>query len=435
MQGMGEGDFTLFYPRQDRFGMWPFLLGRALHLQTPEEYHLLAVLGLCSAAVPLSAILGSPALAVLTLLLPVVLAHSVAWNFLQAGQPYLWQVVALCWAWWACRAALTGTSRSTRAGALLGFAVASTLAVWMNTASLAALLAVGLLEVLRARARPPAALGALAGLGVAGGVDASLHNRHGAYCLRTFGTRFITPLRIDHGHVLSNVGPVLASLRNEGGLWPLLVGVVTAVLPRRPRGERFDQLALLAFGVSVLPGLILIRYFRDSGFAGRYLSLPTFWALAAAVHGLVLLACAVAGARRGLVLGLGLVALVFAVPSSPPEPLAGPRADAARLAAVGPAVLLADYLDVYVPASLAPRGVLVPVGAEGNLNRFPGTVAELRPGRSVLAPCALDRPDGALVQHGAVMRRTPGEAPIAGSAGPWCLHTVERAAAPVRPER
>ena len=52
MQGMGKGAFTLFYPRQDRFGMWPFLLGRALHLQTPEAYYLLSVLGLCSAAIP-----------------------------------------------------------------------------------------------------------------------------------------------------------------------------------------------------------------------------------------------------------------------------------------------------------------------------------------------------------------------------------------------
>jgi hypothetical protein len=434
MQGMGEGAFTLYYPRQDRFGMWPFLLGRALHLQTPEAYHVLAVLALCSAAVPLSAVLGSPAVAVLTLVLPVVLAHSVAWNFLQAGQPYLWQVVALCWAWWACLGALTGPSRRTRVLALLGFVLASTLAAWMNPASLAALLAVGLLEVLRARAPPAGALGLLAGLGAAGGIEAALHGRHHAYCLRTFGERFITPLRLDHGHFLSNVGPVLASLRNEGGLWPLLLGLATAALPRRPRGELFDQLGLLAFAVSVLPGLVLIRYFRDNQFAGRYLSLPTFWALAAAVHGLLLLACALAGARRAALLALALVVLVLAVPSGPPDPLAGPRADAARLATAGPAVLLADYLDVYVPASLAPRGALVPVGAEGNLNRYPGTVAELRPGRLVLAPCALDRPDGTLLQHGALLRRTP-KAPIAAAAGPWCRHTVERAAGPVRRER
>jgi len=176
---------------------------------------------------------------------------------------------------------------------------------------------------------------------------------------------------------------------------------------------------------------VLVRYFRTNEFAGRYLSLPTFWALAAAAHGLALLACALAGRLRGLVLAIGLVALVVAVPAAPPDPLAEARANAARLAAAGPAVLLADYLDVYVPASLAPRGVLVPIGAEGNLNRFPGTVAELRPGRVVLAPCALDRPDGTLEQHGALLRRVEA-APVPVQGGPWCRHAVERAGMPVR---
>jgi hypothetical protein len=431
MQGMGEGAFTLFYPRQDRFGMWPFLLGRALHLQTPEAYFLMSVLALCSAAIPLSGVLGSPALAVLTLMVPFVVSHSVAWNFLQAGQPYLWQVVAMCWAWWACRVGLGGRTSRTRWLALAGFAAAASLATWMNTASLAALLAVGALEAFRARARPGSLAGVLGGLGVAGAFDAVLHGRYAAYCLQRFGRTFVTPLRIDRGHVLANVGPVLASLRHEGGLWPFLVGAATLAAPRRTRAERFDGLALLLFGLSVLPGLVLVRYFRTNEFAGRYLSLPTFWALAAAVHGLALLACALAGRLRGLVLAIGLVALVVAVPAAPPDPLAEARADAARLAAAGPAVLLADYLEVYVPASLAPRGVLVPIGAEGNLNRFPGTVAELRPGRVVLAPCALDRPDGTLEQHGALLRRVEA-APVPAHGGPWCRHAVERAGAPVR---
>jgi hypothetical protein len=75
--------------------------------------------------------------------------------------------------------------------------------------------------------------------------------------------------------------------------------------------------------------------------------------------------------------------------------------------------------------------VLVPIGAEGNLNRFPGTVAELRPGRVVLAPCALDRPDGTLEQHGALLRRVE-VAPVPAQGGPWCRHAVERAGMPVR---
>jgi hypothetical protein len=431
MQGMGEGAFTLFYPRQDRFGMWPFLLGRVLHLQTPEAYFLMSVLGLCSAAIPLSGVLGSPALAVLTLMVPFVVSHSVAWNFLQAGQPYLWQVVAMCWAWWACRRALGVRTAGARWLALAGFAAAAALATWMNTASLAALLAVGVLEAFRARARLGKVAAVLGGLGVAGAFDALLHRSYATDCLRQFGRTFVTPLRIDRGHLLANVGPVLASLRHEGGLWPFLVGAATLAAPRRTRAERFDGLALLLFGLSVLPGLVLVRYFRTNEFAGRYLSLPTFWALAAAAHGLALLACALAGRLRGLVLAIGLVALVVAVPAAPPDPLAEARANAARLAAAGPAVLLADYLDVYVPASLAPRGVLVPIGAEGNLNRFPGTVAELRPGRVVLAPCALDRPDGTLEQHGALLRRVEA-APVPVQGGPWCRHAVERAGMPVR---
>ena len=432
MQGMGEGAFALFYPRQDRFGMWPFLLGRALHLQTPEAYLSMSLLGLCSAALPLSALLGSPALAVLALMAPFLLSETMTWNLVQASQPYLWQLVALCWAWWAFRAALGGGSARRRWPALVALAAASALATWMNPASLAALLAVGVLELLRARVRPGRALGPLGALAAAGVFDATLRARYAAYCLRTFGQRFVTPLHFDRGHVLANVGPVLASLRQEGGLWPMLVGVAAVLVPRRTRAGRFDGLALLALGASVLPALILVRHFRSNDFSGRYLSLTAFWALAAAVHGVVGLACTLAGARRGAVLALGLVALVVAIPAGPADPLAGPRADAAHLASGGPAVLLADYFDVYVPASLGPRGVLVPVGAESNLNRFPWTVAELRPGRRVLAPCTLDRSDGSLEQHGALLRRTD-EAPVATAAGPWCPHAVERAARPLLP--
>jgi hypothetical protein len=60
---------------------------------------------------------------------------------------------------------LDGRTGGSRWLALAGFAVAAGLATWMNTASLAALLVVGALEVLRARARPGRVAGVLAGLG------------------------------------------------------------------------------------------------------------------------------------------------------------------------------------------------------------------------------------------------------------------------------
>ena len=432
MQGMGEGAFALYYPRQDRFGMWPFLLGRVLHLTSPEAFQVLSVLALCSAAFPMARLLGSPALGVATLLLPLVLERSVAWNFFQAGQPYLWQVVALVWAWWACRMALTGAGRASRLLALAGFGVAAALAAWMNTASLACLLVVGMLEVLRARGGAPRALGALLSLAGAAGIEAGIHARYNAWCNSRFGERFVTPLRIDHGHLLANVFPVLAALKTAGGLWPLLLGGAALAVPGRSREERFNLLSLVAFGCAVLPGFVLIRYFRGNDFAGRYFSFPAYWALAAAGYGVALLASTLVRERPELVRAVALGALVLLVRAGPSDPLAGGRAEARALAASGPAVLLADYLEVYVPASLAPAGVLLPVGAEGNLNRYPETVDALRPGPRVLAPCALDRPDGTLEQRGALLRRTGAE-PVTAAGRRWCIHEVERAAKPSGP--
>ena len=425
MQGMEKGAFTLFYPRQDRFGMWPFLLGRALHLQTPEAYHSLSVLGLCSAAIPLSGVLGNPALAVLTLMVPFVMYAVRSGVALPPGGP----AVPL-----AGRGDVLGVvglqggahrphrqEPLARARRLRGGLVAGDLDEHRD---LAALLSVGVLEAFRARARPGRVAGMLAGLGAAGAFDAGLRRRYAVECLERFGRTFVTPLRIDRGHVLANLGPVLASLRHEGGLWPFLVGAAAIAAPRRTRAERLDGLALLLFGLSVLPGLVLVRYFRDNQFAGRYLSLPTFWALAAAVHGLLLVACSAgrttpAGRARARPLRAGRHGAT--VPSR--NPLAEARADAARLAAAGPAVLLADYLDVYVPASLAPPGVLVPVGAEGNLDRFPGDRGRAPPGHDGLRPA---RSTGRMGRWSSTarscvawrLRRFPG-APVRGAGMRW----------------
>jgi len=425
MQGMGEGAFTLFYPRQDRFGTWPFLVARALQLQTPEAFQVLSVLGLCSAAIPLSGVLGSPALAVLVLIVPFVVSPTVAWTFLQAGQPYLWQVVALCWAWWACRAALTAPTGRRRVLLLAAFAILTSLAAWMNTVSLAMALVLVVVEIARARARPRAAVPLVGAVGLAVAFEAALHRWYNAFCLRTFGGTFITPLRLDHGHLLTNVGSVLGAFAGSGGLWPWLVGAATLGLRRRSREERLDQLTLLLLAASVLPGLVLIRYFRENDFAARYLALPAFWALAAAVLGVLGTVLSLGRVQRHWVPGVALALLAIAVPAGPSDPLAGPRAEAARLAAEGPAVIIGGYLDVYVPASLAPHGVLVPIPRDGDLNRFPATHPELRPGRVVLAPCALARPDGTLVQHRAMLRRVDG-APVEASGGPWCRHVVQR---------
>ena len=172
--------------------MWPFLLGRGCISRLPRRTTCWRCWGCARPHVPLSAILGSPALAVLTLLLPVVLAHSVAWNFLQAGQPYLWQVAALCWAWWACRGgahrpaagpAAARAGRTADGGAARG---------WISPLS-PGFLGVVVLEALRARSPWVRTMGPLAVVGLVAVAVGQIHRAYQA-CKRAFGERFITGL-------------------------------------------------------------------------------------------------------------------------------------------------------------------------------------------------------------------------------------------------
>ncbi len=434
MRGLGEGPFTLFYPRQDRYGMWPFLLGRWLHLGTAEAVNVLGILTLCSAVVPLTALLGSPALAVLTLVLPIVLNHTVAWNFFQAGQPYLWQVVTLIWAWWGCRAAFVAPTRGRRLAALAGFLLAGFLSAWISTVSLVALLGALVVEAVHAQARPARVVGGAVMLGLAALGEGQLRRVYNAFCKRTFGERFITVLRLDRGHLVSNLGVVAATCWREGIVVPLLLGIGGLAAPRLTRPQRASQAVLVAFAVCSLPAFVLVQHFRENDFSGRYFAFAAYWAVAAAVHGAFALAGALAARLRAPVHLAGLVALVALVQAGPADPLGPQRLAAARLVGGAPRVLLAGYWEVYVPASVAPPGALLPLPRERDYNRFPTVQAELQPGREVLVACEMDGPDGTLEQYGALLRRLSAE-PVRSEKLSWCLHAVERPARPAKRPR
>lgn len=435
MQGLGDGPFKLFYPRQDRYGMWPFLLARAMGLETPEAFQVYSVLFWSSAALPLVLLLESPALAVATLFLPIVLNSEIAWNYFQSGQPYLWQVSTLLWAWAACRLAVAGRTRGRRTAALVGFFVIGALSAWISTLSIPALLLLVVVEAVRGRARPLQSAGLVVALGLSALVEGQIRRLYNAFCSRAFGEKFLTVLRLDRGHLRANLASALATSRAVGLVLPLLLGVAVLPVPGRTRTERFNQLAFILLAVCPLPAYVLVEHFRENLFAGRYFSLCAFWAVAAAVYGATVLAGHLAAERAGALRLVLLLALVVAIPASPADPLANERLFAARLVGPGPRLLLGDYWDVYVPASLAPPGALLPLGREGNTNRFPAMQDALRPGRTVLASCALDDADGTMTQYGALLRRTPEPPIVAGQGGPWCFHAVERAARPIRQPR
>ena len=434
MQGLADVPFALFYPRQDRYGMWPFLAARWLHLGTPEAFHLFSVVAFCSAAVPLWRVLGSPALAVIALMAPVALNRLVEWNTFQAGQPYLWQLVTLCWAWWGCRGALLGSTTGRRVAAAALLFLAGTLSVWTNPVSLVALLGALALETLHARARPVRVAGPVVALGLAALAEAQIRRWYNAYCHRVYGESFVTGLKLDRGHLLGNVGAVAAVAWREGVVIPVLLGLGALSLPGWTRTRRFDQAVLLWMTACTLPALVLVKHFRINDLSNRYFSFAAFWAVAAAACGVLTVLSGLAGRRGWAVRAVALAALVLGFPSSPPDPLAVQRAEAARLVGSEPRVLLGGYWEVYVPASLAAPGALIPLPREEDFNRFPSLQAELRPLRPALVDCTIDGAGGTLRQYGGVLRRTA-DSPLVAGGRSWCPYAVEQPSRPFGAQR
>ncbi len=224
---------------------------------------------------------------------------------------------------------------------------------------------------------------------------------------------------------------MLSTAWHEGVVVPLLVGIAVLPMPGLGRTARANQAALVGLALCTLPAIVLIRHFRDNDFAGRYFSFAAYWAVAAAVHGALVLAGAFAGPRVSLV-RLGAVAvLVAVVPRGPADPLAAPRQEAARLTGAEVRVLLGGYWHVYVPASLAPWGA--PADSPGRATRIgsrrsgPSFGPDVR--CSLPARWAEPMEPSSSTARCSGARRIP---PVSAEGGPWCLHHVERAARPLR---
>jgi hypothetical protein len=420
-QGVGSWFFTLYYPAQDRLGGWPFWLARALHRGTPESFHAYSVLVLLSALVPLSRLVGGLPLAVLTLFPPLFLSQTAAQTFFNIGQPYLWQVAALCWAWWATRAVIEAGGGWRLAGLVL----TSALAIWISPLSGPVLLGVWFIEAVRAnRLRslvPPAAI-VLLGVGEWG-----MRRWQILRWLRRYGQYYVTSTRVDTGHLRANLRQVLGICWHEPVIVPLALGLALAFRPGAGRTERANQAVMLWLAGVTLPATILFEHFRVSEFSGRFFAFSAFWALAASTYGLATLTVERLPRLRVPLAAVMLAALALACPRSPTDPLAAPRADAARLSGTHPRVYLDGYWQTYVTASVAPPGALIPLPLERQHDRFPMLLSALTTGAEAIAPCALDRGSGLAEQYGALLGRLPGEA-IPGPGDPLCLYRVERAA-------
>jgi len=396
--------FCLFYFGQDRFGAWPFLLGhllgRIFHFAwSPELLSAWLVAFTFSAAWPLRALALKRDWIVPAYQGAFLLEGALRVDVLNVVNPYGWQASTLIWTWWFLRrVTLSAYPGRWLAAAFLGGA----LATWMSSTSVVYLALLAFVEFGYARLRPVservrgAYLFTLLFPSMVGlAFEASLRSWHHRYSDAKFQMAFVTPLRLDRGHLVENFAALWKQLLGSPW-WPLqIAAVLSAVVVlmdwmarlRHRATPASDQhqddwraLAIASGFICLATFLIagLVSHVRQNYYHPRYVSLAHFFALlgtAAAVaaiarHRWQLNAHPISSLGSMLAV-TSCVATVF--PSAGTNPSYGDlKAAASWLADQHAPVVLGSYWGTYVFSGLAvPRGV-VPIPVEGDL-RTPWT--------------------------------------------------------------
>jgi hypothetical protein len=414
-QGHGWGAFALFYPGQDRWGAWPFLLARALALTSPEAMHALRVGLLLSSILPLGRLLGSWRTAAVVTLFAVSTHEVLAKNLHEIGQPYAWQFAAVLWSWAFLRTYLSGGSRWSALGLLL----ASVLACWVSSVSAIALLGLLAVEAVAQWAAKGRILVTAAALLAGPAFEQRVRIDYHQFARAAYGRSYNTPIQLDRGYLLQNAREV-TGVGYRLGLPLIFLGVaVLFAFLRRRRDLRTNVVGLAWLSLSSLPVLIVISHVRLNLFAERYFSQTLFFSLCLLAYLAIEAVAEVSRQPTTVVALLALCALALRVPFPKESGLTALRAETRKLLSPTPRVLMDGYWNTYVPATLVPYGALIPLPLQGQTNRFPMFESRLRNGAEVLVECGAAPADN-LEQYGVTLARLPGD-PIEAFGRRYCL--------------
>jgi len=417
--------FDTYYYSADRWGGWPMLVGKELHLITglrwnDQRLHYFKATWLFLGLLVLAALNARAAPAVIVSGLVVLCLESTVRRLMfDLSQLYAWQVPALFLAWFCMRHLL---AQRFRVGAILwsaAFYLCAFFAIWSSVASGPLLAVVLTLEALRSHlsfkntgSKRNIGLAVLL-LFAAIASELLLKINYHRHSFKHFGNANKTPMWFDYAYLDKNL---LANWHNivQYSFFPLIAVALVFVLGvgglllyarvahNRPlmtrvisffEDETFTMIvALIAMAATNFAIMVCVSHVRADFYDVRFHTL-TYWF--GAISGLltIYLTIRVVANRFALtryVLPLVVVgAFIFLGVKFPPRVQNGAyklyRQTALDLSQKAPgAILMGGYWETYIFAGLQPINTMTPVPVEGVLNRIPWTPAMLQDAEQVV---------------------------------------------------
>jgi len=411
--------FDTYYYSADRWGGWPMLIAKWLHLNiglnwTDQRLHYVRTTWLFVGLLFLAALNARAAPAVLvSALIVLCFEPTIRRLMFDLSQLYAWQLPALFIAWFCLRRFLTKPSPAHLIYWSVAFYFSAFFAIWSSVASVPFLVVLLTLEALRSRLLfqktvTKRRIGVVVVLLLAATASEFLmKSNYHRHSLKHFGFDFKTRMALDSGYLYENL---LINWHNvfQSLFFPLILIALSFVAgaagrllytrvagkgPVRPRLISLfeDETATMIVALTGMAAanfviMIFVSHVRLSSYDDRF-HVPTYFF--GAISGLlsIYLTIRIFANRIAItryVLPLVLVgAFLFLGVKFPPRAMSDAyrihRETALALSQKAPgAVLMGGYWETYVFAGLQPTNRMTPVPFEGTLNRIPWTPTSLR---------------------------------------------------------
>ena len=416
--------FDTYYYAADRWGGWPMLVGKALHLTTglrwtDQRLHHVRTVWIFLGLLVLAALnaRAGPAVVVSGLIVLCLEPTSRRLMF-DLSQLYAWQVTPLFLAWFCLRHLLAQRVRRREVLWSAGFYLSAFFACWSSVASGPLLAVVVTLEAIRSHFTFQTITKRKIGLAVlllfaAIASELLIKTNYHRHCLKHFANPTKTPMWLDFAYLDKNL---IANWQNivHYTFFPLIAVALFFVLaigsfmlyarvannsPLTTRVVSFfeDETFTMIVGLTAMATMnfalmVSVSHVRADFYDVRFHTL-TYWF--AAISGLLtiylvirVLANRVAVTRFVLPLVL-LGAFIYLGINFPPRALSETYKQETQTAldlsqkAPG-AVLMGGYWETYIFAALQPTNTMTPLPVEGVLNRIPWTPAILHDSNAVV---------------------------------------------------